>query len=261
MAESTSGAKTLARGLGLLDHVADGLTRLDEIALAAGLSRSSAHRMLTTLVSTGFLSVDADHRYHLGIKLLQLGHNAQATIDVSREIQAVLEDVSTRTRDATHLGILVQSDILYLAKARGRRGIEMMSRPGARLRAQNTAMGKVMLSTLTDGEAAQRFDPTAVPTPNSLRSLEDFLAGLERTREQGYAVEDQENELGITCVAIGVPDGTGRISAAISVSAPSVYMSAERCGEVVSHLRAAQPALSRLLPEGFETRWSATVTG
>lgn len=257
MADSISGAKTLERGLGLLDHVAAGFTRLDDIARAAGLSRSSTHRMLTTLVDTGFLSFGANHEYQLGIKLLQLGSHAQASIDVSRAIQSELEAVSAHTLDATHLGVLVDADILYLAKARGRRGIEMMSRPGIRLRAQNTAMGKVLLSALPDGEAAARFDPKSTPTPNSVHSLKLFLAGLAETRERGYAVEDQENELGITCVAIGIPDVQGRTAVAISVSAPSVHMPESRCAEVVEYLRDAERALSPLLPAGLETYWGA----
>lgn len=258
MADSASGAKTLERGLGLLDHVANGITKLDDIARAAGLSRSATHRMLTTLVSTGFLSLTDTHQYQLGVKLLQLGSSAQATVDVSREIQAVLESVSARTLDATHLGILAGADVLYLAKSRGQRGIEMMSRPGVRMRAQNTAMGKLLLSVMPDSEAARRFDPDAVPTPHSARSVEEFLVGLARTRERGYAVEDQENELGISCVAIGIPDGQGHTTAAISVSAPSVHLPQDRCAELVEVLRAAQPTLSRLLPAGFESRWVAT---
>lgn len=260
MPDSTSGAKTLERGLGLLDHVANGITRLDDIARAAGLSRSSTHRMLTTLVNTGFLVLDVDHRYRLGIKLLQLGSHAQASIDVSREIQTALEAVSARTHDATHLGVLVDYDILYLAKAGGHRGIEMMSRPGIRLRAQNTAMGKVLLATLSDEEAARRFDAAAAATPNSARSREDFLAGLARTRKRGFAVENQENELGVTCVAVGVPDRDGRVAAAISVSAPSVHMPARRYAEAVQYLRDAQPVLSPLLPTGFESHWAAAPT-
>ncbi len=252
MADITSGAKTLERGLSLLDHVANGIVRLDDIAKAAGLSRSSTHRMLTTLVNAGFLTLSVTHQYGLGIKLLQLGSHAQATIDVSREIQAALEAVSARTLDATHLGVLVDADILYLAKARGHRGIEMMSRPGVRLRAQNTAMGKVLLSTLSDDEASRRFDPDAAPTPNSARSLEDFLTGLARTRKRGFAVENQENELGITCVAVGIPDREGRVAAAISVSAPSVHMPTRRYAEVVGYLREAQPVLSPLVAPGFE---------
>ena len=124
----------------------------------------------------------------------------------------------------------------------------MMSRPGIRLRAQNTAMGKVLLSTLSDDEAVRRFDPEAVPTPNSARSVGDFLAGLARTRKRGFAVENQENELGVTCVAIGVPDRENRVVAAISVSAPSVHLPARRYTEVVEYLQGVAPALSPLLP-------------
>jgi DNA-binding IclR family transcriptional regulator len=255
MADSTSGAKTLERGLGLLDHVAEGITRLDDIARASGLSRSSTHRMLTTLVDAGFLFLGADHEYQLGIKLLALGSLAQASIDVSRAIQSELEKVSARTLDATHLGVLVDADILYLAKARGRRGIEMISRPGIRMRAQNTAMGKVLLAALADGEAGARFDPKAIPTPNSVRSKREFMTGLAETRERGYAVEDQENELGITCVAIGVPDVHGRTVVAMSASAPSVHLPPTRCAEVVEYLREAQRAVTPLLPAALETYW------
>lgn len=255
MSESTTGAKTLERGLSLLDHVANGAERLDDIAKAAGLSRSSTHRMLTSLVNARFLNIDAEHRYQLGLKLLQLGNQAESRINLPREIQSVLDRLSRQSSDATHLGILSDVDVLYLAKARGYRGIEMASRPGARLRAQNTAMGKVLLAQLPEDEAAARFDPEAVRTPNSKTSVEDFLAGLERTRSQGYALEDQENELGITCVAIGVPDLAGETSAAVSISAPSVYMTGERIVELVEMLRAAQPELSSCLPRGFERAW------
>ena len=134
----------------------------------------------------------------------------------------------------------------------------MMSSPGVRMRAQNTAMGKILLSAMPDSEAAQRFDPAAVLTPHSARCVEDFLVDLSRTRQRCYAVEEQENELGISCVAIGITDGIGPTTAAISVSAPSVYMPASGPRRWSEILRDAQPAISRLLPAGFESRWAAT---
>lgn len=252
MSESTTGAKTLERGLGLLDLVAGGTVRLDEIAASAGLSRSAAHRMLSSLVKLRFLALDPDNQYHLGIKLLQLGSQAEARIDLSREIQTVLQQIAKATSDTTHLGVLVDADVLYLAKARGHRGVEMASRPGGRLRAQNTAMGKVLLSQLPQAEAAAMFDPSAAMTPNSVTTVEGFIAGLAQTRAQGYALEDQENELGITCVAIGIPDLTGRIAAAISVSSTTVHMPHERIPTIVELLHRMQPEVTSRLPRGFE---------
>ncbi|MGC0362494.1 IclR family acetate operon transcriptional repressor [Rhodococcus sp. 27YEA15] len=251
-----SGSKTLERGLALLDCVAEGASRLDEIAATAGLSRSSAHRMLTTLVTSKYLSIDSEHRYRLGLKLLQLGNKAEASISLSSEVQAVLDELSNATSDASHFGILVGADVLYLAKSRGNRGIEMTSRPGMRLRAQNTAMGKILLSQLADVDAVELFDPTAIRTPNSADTVDRFLHSLESTRANGYSLEDQENELGITCLSVGVPDLTGRIAAAVSVSAPSVHMSAERRAQVVLQLHDAQAQLTRCLPAGFEDKWT-----
>ncbi len=255
MEANPAGARTLERGLSLLDHVAAGAHRLEDITQASGLSRSATHRMLTSLVAGRYLSQQADHSYHLGIKLLELGTKAEANISLSDAVQSILADIAKTTLDATHLGILSGDDVLYLAKARGHRGIEMASRPGARHRAQNTAMGKVLLAQLSNDEALKAFDAAAMDTPRSIQDAGSFRATLDRIRANGFALDDQEHELGITCVAIAVPDLLGNIAAAISVAAPSVYMSQERIESLVALLQEVQPELSRCLPPGFERAW------
>lgn len=255
MEANPSGARTLERGLSLLDHVAAGAHRLEEITQASGLSRSATHRMLTSLVAGRYLSQQPDHSYDLGIKLLELGTKAEARISLPDAVQTILAEISKATQDTTHLGILSEDDVLYLAKARGHRGIEMTSRPGIRKRAQNTAMGKVLLAQFSNEEAVKAFDAGSVATPRSIQDVAAFQAVLEQTRLDGYALEDQESELGIACVAIAVPDLLGNVAAAVSVSAPSVYMTPERVHWLVEHLRNIQPELSRCLPPGFERAW------
>ncbi len=255
MEANPSGARTLERGLSLLDHVAAGAHRLEDITKASGLSRSATHRMLTSLVAGRYLSQQPDHTYHLGIKLLELGTKAEATISLPDTVQAILADVARTTQDTTHLGILTGNDVLYLAKARGHRGIEMASRPGARLRAQNTAMGKALLAQLSNDEAVKAFDTAAIATPRSIQDAEAFRTVLDRARANGYALDDQENELGITCVAIAIPDLLGTVAAAVSISAPSVHMTQERIDSLVALLKDVQPELSRCLPPGFERAW------
>lgn len=256
MEANNAGARTLERGLSLLDQVAAGAHRLDEITKASGLSRSATHRMLTSLVAGKYLSQQPDHTYHLGIKLLELGTKAESTISLPDTVQSILARISKTTLDTTHLGILSGADVLYLAKARGHRGIEMASRPGARLRAQNTAMGKVLLASQRGvEEGVGSFDPTAAATPRSIQDAEAFRAVLDRARTEGYAMDDQENELGITCVAIAIPDLLGKTAAAVSVSAPSVHMSPERVQSLVALLKEVQPELSLCLPPGFERAW------
>lgn len=255
MEANPAGARTLERGLSLIDHVAAGAHRLEDITQASGLSRSATHRMLTSLVAGRYLSQEPDHSYHLGIKLLELGTKAEAKISLSDAVQTILADVAKTTQDATHLGILSGDFVLYLAKARGHRGIEMASRPGARHRAQNTAMGKALLAQLSNDEAVKAFDTAAIATPKSIQNTDAFRTVLDRARADGYAMDDQENELGITCVAIAIPDLLGTVAAAVSVSAPSVYMTQERIESLVALLKEVQPELSRCLPPGFERAW------
>jgi IclR family acetate operon transcriptional repressor len=250
-----AGARTLERGLSLIDYVADGAHRLEDITKASGLSRSATHRMLTSLVAGRYLSQEPDHSYHLGIKLLELGAKAEANISLPDTVQSILADIAKTTQDTTHLGILTGDDVLYLAKARGHRGIEMASRPGARLRAQNTAMGKALLAQLSNDEALKAFDTAAIATSRSIQDAAAFTAVLDRVRTEGYALDDQENELGITCVAIAIPDLLGKVAAAVSISAPSVYMAQERIDSLVAQLKEVQPELSRCLPPGFERAW------
>lgn len=255
MTTPTSGALTLERGLGLLRLVAHGTVRLDELAAASGLSRSATHRMLTSLVTTRFLTLSSDGRYRLGVALLELGSLAEREMDLPSRVQQLLAGIAAELGDATHLGILDGTDILYLAKARGRRGIDMASRPGARFRAQHTAMGKALLAHAEPAVAATYFDPAERRTERSLANVNAFAAALGKVATRGFALDDQENELGITCVAVAIADVTGEYRAAVSVSAPSVFMTPERIADVAAVLSAAAPEIGAHLTPDFAEHW------
>lgn len=254
--ENTTGSKTLERGLDLVDLVAAGNERLDDIARAAGLSRSSAHRMLTSLVTKNYLSLSADHHYRLGFKLMELGSRAEQNLDLPAEVQSMLQEISTRTRETSHFGVLEGSEVLYLAKARGSRGVEMASRPGSRFQTQTTAMGKMLLSFKPRDQALLQFDPERTVTELSIPTVEAFDAELTLISQRGYSLDNQENELGIICAAIAIRDLTGYPVASVSVSAPSVYMTTERIAELVELLNSYAPAFSRILPKHFKDHWA-----
>jgi len=254
--ENTTGSKTLERGLELLELVAAGHERLDDIAQTAHLSRSAAHRMLSSLVAKKYLTLSTEHQYKLGLKLMELGSQAEASLDLPQEIQTMLQEISTRTKETCHLGVLEDHEILYLAKSRGSRGFEMASRPGSRFQTQTTAMGKMLLAHLPRPEALEQFDPQRTVTEYSVKTVEEFDAELNRITAQGYALDNQENELGLICVAIAIRDRKDQALAAISVSAPSVYMHEERIAELVSLLQSYEPEFSRRLPPNFRQLWS-----
>lgn len=252
---TSGGALTLERGLGLLDLVAHGVDRLDDLAVRSGLSRSAVHRMLTSFVRLQYLTLGADNRYRLGVKLLDLGARAEQTLNLPAEVNAVLTRLSEETSDACHLGIRIEHEVLYLAKARGRRGMEMASHPGYRFRAQHTAMGKALLAHEPPAVVESVFDPSDPPTGRSITSLEEFRRVLGDVRALGYALDDQENEPGLVCVAVAVPDVRGEVAAAISISAPSVYMTAERIAALQEPLARARRDVGALLTPGFAGRW------
>lgn len=254
--ENISGSKTLERGLEILDLVAAGHDRLDEIAKAAGTSRSSAHRMLSSLVAKKYLTFTEGHQYKLGLKLMELGSQAEEAMDLPQEIQGMLQEISARTKETCHLGVLENHEILYLAKSRGSRGFEMASRPGSRFQTQTTAMGKMLLSHLPREQALKQFDPARTVTEYSVKSVDEFDAELTRIAERGYALDNQENELGLICAAIPIRDRDGTPIASISISAPSVYMTEARIEQLVELLQSYEPEFARRMPGHFRELWS-----
>ncbi|MFJ2621187.1 IclR family transcriptional regulator [Glutamicibacter sp. NPDC087344] len=253
--ENATGSKTLERGLELLELVASGYNRLDDVARLSGISRSSAHRMLSSLVAKKYLTLSVEHHYKLGVKLLELGSQAEASLDLPAEVQGMLQDISLKTRETCHLGVLDGTEVLYLAKSRGSRGVEMASRPGSRFQTQTTAMGKMLLSFEPRETALAQFDPERTVTEFSIKTAAEFEAELAQIRERGYALDKQENELGLICVAIAIRDRQGAPVASVSISAPSVYMTEERISELVELLNTYEPEFSRRLPPHFRDLW------
>lgn len=253
--ENTTGSKTLERGLELLELVAQGHERLDDIAKISGISRSSAHRMLTSLVAKKYLTLSVEHHYKLGLKLMELGSQAESSLDLPTEIQGMLQEISAQTKETCHLGVLEGDEILYLAKSRGSRGFEMASRPGSRFQTQTTAMGKMLLSYLPRHEALAQFDPARTVTEFSIKTAEEFDAELSLILERGYSLDNQENELGLICVSTAIHDRDHNPLAAISISAPSVYMTKSRIKELVGLLKSYEPEFSRRLPPHFKEQW------
>ncbi len=245
MPESSEGARTLYRGLAVLEAVVAGTSRLEEIAARTGLSRSAVHRLLSTLTQRGYLQQTAGEGWRAGFGLVELAGLAEQDLDPAGILQEEIDRIAQRVQDSVHVGVVSGHDIVYVAKAQGGRTLQLISRVGLRLPAQNTALGRVLYA-LGDSDAAVRsFDPALVQTPRSVRTVEEFRHVLEETRERGFGLDDEESTLGLTCVAVPLPASDGRPVAAVSVSTPTVYMSDERVRELVDLLQDAAPAVAR----------------
>lgn len=214
----------------LVDH-GDGLT-LSEIGERLGWPKSSTLALVRTLVGRGFMSEGRRERsYRLGPRIAWLGSAYLSSMDLVREGQDVVCDISRQCDETVHLATLEGAVVRYLAKEEGNAQVRMVSAVGKTIPAHATGVGKVLIASLTPSELEHRFPsrrPLEALTDRTITDRATFLAELETIRERGYATDDGESTVGLRCVAGPVRDKTGSVIAAISISVPSPRFTVER---------------------------------
>ncbi|GHG55263.1 IclR family transcriptional regulator [Sinomonas cellulolyticus] len=246
--------QSLARGLAVVrafDAEHQEMT-LSEVASRTALTRATARRFLHTLVELGYMRTDGRF-FTLTPLVLQLGYAYLSGQRLPELAEPFLEELSHRHAESTSLAVLDGTDIVYLARIHTRRIISVGISPGTRFPAHATSMGRVLLSALPAAEldayfANARLDQLTPRTLVTRLAIEDELA---RVRAQGYAVVDQELEVGLQSVAVPVLGSDGRTVAAINMALSARLdgqrSAAERDSEVgrlVPELRAAAAAIA-----------------
>lgn len=216
---------------------------LDELAGTLRSSKPTVHRALATLRRAGLADMTGRGVYVLGDEYLRLAfRNLDGRPETAR-IQPLLEQLAADFGETAHYAVLSGRDIVYRAKMDPPQGaVRLTSVIGGRNPAYRTAVGKALLSAqltdlpqLTDwlGDA-----PLERKTPNTITTAQSLLVELEATRRRGYAVDDQENEVGVNCVAVPVHlDGSAAPAGAISVSAVSFRTPLQTLVEAVPDIR------------------------
>lgn len=217
---------------------------LDELAGKLRSSKPTVHRALATLRRAGLADLVGRGVYVLGDEYLRLAFRNLDGRPETPRVQPLLEELAVTYGETAHYAVLSGTDIVYRAKMDPPQGaVRLTSVIGGRNPAYRTAVGKVLLSTrlfdlaqVRDWFGADRLPPK---TPQTITSPEALLAELQATRLRGFGIDDQENEVGINCVAIPVHlDGSDTPTGAISVSAVSFRCSLERLVESVPAIRA-----------------------
>ena len=229
-----SGAQTLLRGLAVLEHVANGITDVKRLVSKTGAPRSTVHRILSSLVSEGYLHHIPYQGYTLGYKLIFLGSCALEQRPLSQIAQPFLEELATMTGDTVHLGIPDKSDVLYLNKVSGGKGLEMRSRIGQKMPLATTGLGKALMLGMKPEQWKHCYDD-AMERKNRIKSDYPKLQNWPEYREimltykkQGWVKDLEENELGIRCVGAPVRDANDTVIAAVSIASAIFYMPEER---------------------------------
>lgn len=201
---------------------------LSEIAPAVDLHVSTVHRLLASLSARGYVYKDPESgRYRLTMRMFEIGSGAIAENSLLATAKPAMATLSAQTLEVVHLAIQDGNGLLYLHKEDpGVNIVRMGSRTGIRGPLFCTGAGKVLLSTLTDEELADRWPGLKVVryTNNTIVSLEQMKRELEKVRTRGYALDNEEHELGVRCVAAAIHNHLGVTVAAISISTPSSRM-------------------------------------
>lgn len=239
-------SRSMEKALDLLGFVAEDGLSLGQLASLSGLPKSTAHRLAGVLLTRGFLR-SADGRYFLGYRLMELGERAKQQVHLPSLARKHMLTASTLTHETLHLGELVGTDIIYLEKVEGGRGLQMRSRVGLTAPARTTAMGKAIVAYLPEESWPRYFVAADARTPNTITTLEAFVTELRATRARGYAFDREENELGICCVAAPIRNASGKVTAAVSLSGAVVYLPPERLDAMAHAVVACANAISQEL--------------
>jgi DNA-binding IclR family transcriptional regulator len=244
-AKGLAGSQTLVRGLDVLEAVASGATNLVVLAETLQLNRSTTHRLAATLVENRYLSFTPRIGYALGPKLIELGYLARDQMNFPSVARDHIEMLAVETGDTVHLGILDGTRALYLDKIAGSRRVEIRSRIGDRHPLRSTGLGKALILDLGEIRWRELYEAEDRDGRRYNVSLTAWLKRMRDYAKAGYALDLEENEDRIRCVAAPVRDATRKIIGAISISSAAQYMDDIRMKALVEEVRATALAISR----------------
>lgn len=192
---------------------------LAEVARAADLNRATARRLLMTLEELGYVR-RRDDRFQLTPRVLDLGYAYLASFAVPELALPYLEDLSESVGEASSIGVLDDADVVYVARIPANRVMTVSIGLGSRFPAYRTSLGRVLLASLDDAEVAELWERSdrRNPTEHTVRTLSELLERLAEVRQHGFAMVDQELELGVRSIAAPVHGPSGATIAAMNVS-------------------------------------------
>jgi DNA-binding IclR family transcriptional regulator len=231
---------SLDRAVAVLEMLGESDTALSlaEVCQRLRLHKSTAHRSLMVLERSALIERTPENRYRLGLKLYELGNRAVEQVDLRTRVHPFFRRLAAQVGETVHLSVLQKTSIVYLDKVEPNRRVCVSSKTGTSNPVYCTSMGKAMLAfqppeVIEEIVSKIRF---VRYTSKTLTSREALLKALERVRRRGYAIDDQEIEVGVRCIGAPIFDEKRRAIAAVSVSGPASRITAPTMPEIAEHL-------------------------
>jgi len=212
-----------------------------------GLPKSSAYHILSTMESRGYIRrFGQEGIYGLGLRLYELGNVAAARIDIRKEALPFLRELAVKTNQTCHLGVLDETEGVYMEKVESTRPVIMNSWLGKRLSLHSTSIGKILLAWQNEQRLAHILDRIVLHryTAKTITEMALLKEHLLIVKGKGYALDDEENEPEIRCIGGPVWDITGEVIAAISISGLTTQMSKERLPDLIEQVKETARGLS-----------------
>lgn len=249
--------QSVERALKILDLFDEHTTELKitEISEKMGLHKSTVHSLLKTLQEYSYIYQNPeDGKYGLGLKLAERGNFVISNMDIRKAARKYLLDLSSKTGQTVHLGILDGREGVYIDKVEGEQSIIRYSRIGRRLPLHSTAIGKVLLAYQNPKDIDRLLQdyPYYFQTTSTITNEAVLRKEIGKIQQQGYAVDNQENEQGVRCTAVPILNGKGKVLAAISISTLISRVSDQQLAIFIDLLKSACQELSEQMKYGYE---------
>lgn len=222
--------------------------RLADLASRTRLVKSSVFRILFTLERLGYVEKGPQGTYSISSRLRGLFGDGLAAPDLTAQAGPFMAGLLRKFQETVNLGVLDNDEVFYIRVMESPQVFRLAAHAGMRGPLHSTALGKCLLSTLPKAQVDSilKRRPLQALTPHTIRGRAEFHRELRRTRQQGYGVDNEEDSLGIRCLAAPILDTVGNVMAGLSISAPAVRLPPDRDVEVAAALKEACAQISRL---------------
>lgn len=262
---SLSAVQSIERALDLLECLArsSGWVGISELSYATGQPVGTIHRLLQTLAARGYVVRDSHtRRYALGPAFRRLAGAGLQTLDWTAIATPFLQELVEIGGETANLAVLERNRAVYEAQAQPTRLVRMFTVPGNRVPLHCTGCGKVLLAYQPDSVVASIVAEEGLPryTETTITDLGQLLQELEMIRNQGYAIDNGEQEEGVRCIAVPVYGSKGKVVAALSISGPSSRVDSRYIPTLLPHIKRISAAISSAVAASQETpesTWNA----
>lgn len=251
------GVQSVERTLDILEALVELGTEsgLVEIGQTVGLPLATVHRLLGTLIRRGYVKQNRQNRkYSLGFRALRMGHDMRHPFSLRLEARPFLQRLMRRSGESANLAVLDDGQVMYIEQAQSSRILRMFTELGNRMPPHSSASGKVLLAFAPHDAVDAILRRYGLPrrTHNTITDPARLRKELASIRAAGFAVDNEEHEDGVRCIAVPVRDGTGQVVASLSISGPITRLNDEQIRRFTADIVECSGQLSIRLGQGRE---------